>query len=360
MAQNSPLDAPSLRDRVSDIFQVPRPIKKLFDAVPVLTYPANELPERSPEVSKLPCLYIFSTEEDAKVGRPSYNPGCLKYQVSTFSLGLIISSSIAVAKQNNHPSLTLSNLTPTERAPLIFPLHFQTALRMAGFPHTVTPSSNHASPTGSLPFLLPPTSSPLLPAARLPITQEKILTHASKSGYVLRALPTSKRLDNNSRVEAYLAMIDGCIRPAWLHSLYLTPHNRHIVQRLYLEPTSSSWAVQKSIEHTLTTAVQEQLILGTPRGRIDVDDIYARAGLALESFATALAKDDDWWILGGDNDGRPTLVDAALFAYTHLLLDKNMGWKDKRLVRRVERFAPLRQHHDRIMREFYPDVEMEK
>lgn len=102
------------------------------------------------------------------------------------------------------------------------------------------------------------------------------------------------------------------------------------------------------------------MILGTPRGRIDVDDIYARAGLALESFATALAKDDDWWILGGDNDGRPTLVDAALFAYTHLLLDKNMGWKDKRLVRRVERFAPLRQHHDRIMREFYPDVEMEK
>ena len=121
-----------------------------------------------------------------------------------------------------------------------------------------------------------------------------------------------------------------------------------------------------SIEHTLTTAAQEQLILSTPRARIDVDDIYARAALSLDCFATALANEEAMfgegsaWVLGGDDRGNPTLVDAALFAYTHLLLDESMGWKDKRLVRSVERFAPLRRHHDRIMREFYGDVDMKR
>lgn len=91
-----------------------------------------------------------------------------------------------------------------------------------------------------------------------------------------------------------------------------------------------------------------------------MDDIYARAALALDCFATVLADEEDGWVLGGDDDGRPTLVDAALFAYTHLLLDEGMGWKDERLVRSVERFAPLRKHHDRIMREYYADVGMER
>jgi metaxin len=26
-------------------------------------------------------LHVFTTEEDAKNGRPSFNPGCLKWQV---------------------------------------------------------------------------------------------------------------------------------------------------------------------------------------------------------------------------------------------------------------------------------------
>ena len=83
-----------------------------------------------------------------------------------------------------------------------------------------------------------------------------------------------------------------------------------------------------------------------------MDDIYARAASALEAFATVLAQEEDGWVLGGDN-GKPTLIDAALFAYTHLLLDEKMGWKDKRLVRSVARFETLEKHHGRIMREFY-------
>lgn len=112
MAQNEVPNAPSLRDRVSEIFQVPRPIKALFDAVPVITYPANELPERSPEASELPCLYIFSTEEDAEAGKPSFNPGCLKYQAS----GLALEFTLA---QNNYQGCSIR--TSKERLLTPFP-----------------------------------------------------------------------------------------------------------------------------------------------------------------------------------------------------------------------------------------------
>lgn len=67
------------------IFSVPAPIKQLFDQFPLLTYPANELPHRTPQHRNAHVLYIFTTDEDALLGAPSYNPACLKWQVSIHS-----------------------------------------------------------------------------------------------------------------------------------------------------------------------------------------------------------------------------------------------------------------------------------
>jgi metaxin len=77
-------DAPGQRDssRVKDLFSIPAPVKKLFDLVPVVTYPSNPLPSRSPKSSRISSLYIFSTARDAAAGRPSFNPSCLKWQVN--------------------------------------------------------------------------------------------------------------------------------------------------------------------------------------------------------------------------------------------------------------------------------------
>lgn len=67
--------------RVRDFFSVPAPVKTLFNSVPILTYPPNELPQRASKPIRVPVLYIFSTPEDAAAGRPSFNPSCLKWQV---------------------------------------------------------------------------------------------------------------------------------------------------------------------------------------------------------------------------------------------------------------------------------------
>lgn len=65
------------------IFDVPAPIKQLFDKFPLLTYPINHLPQRAPQHRNSPVLHIFTTREGASRGVPSYNPACLKWQVRT-------------------------------------------------------------------------------------------------------------------------------------------------------------------------------------------------------------------------------------------------------------------------------------
>jgi metaxin len=69
-------------NKIQRFFAIPAPVKKVFDKVPFVTYAANELPQRAPRPSKKASLYVFSTEEDAARGNPSYNPSCLKWQVS--------------------------------------------------------------------------------------------------------------------------------------------------------------------------------------------------------------------------------------------------------------------------------------
>lgn len=72
--------------RVREFFSIPTPIKKLFDLVPVVVYPANPLPQRAPKSARIPSLYVFSKGRDAAAGRPSVNPSCLKWQVSLLEL----------------------------------------------------------------------------------------------------------------------------------------------------------------------------------------------------------------------------------------------------------------------------------
>ena len=40
---------------------------------------------RAPKDKSQNVLHVFTTEEEAKSGKPSYNPGCLKWQVWTIA-----------------------------------------------------------------------------------------------------------------------------------------------------------------------------------------------------------------------------------------------------------------------------------
>ena len=95
---------------------------------------------------------------------------------------------------------------------------------------------------------------------------------------------------------------------------------------------------------------------------MDQDGLYEQADEAFEALAVRLGscdedgkdnKDDKVkWLSGRE---RPGLADAALFAYTHLLLDEGMGWTDRRMVEmlRVRERESIVRHRERILEMFF-------
>lgn len=61
--------------------KTPQFIKRVFDKFPLQTYPSNELPQRAAKPKSSHSLYMFTTAQGAEEGRPSFNPGCLRWQV---------------------------------------------------------------------------------------------------------------------------------------------------------------------------------------------------------------------------------------------------------------------------------------
>ncbi|KAK3685452.1 hypothetical protein B0T22DRAFT_537775 [Podospora appendiculata] len=248
---------------------VPRLLQQLFDLVPLATYSANTLPARSPSTTpdQLPTLYVFASDEDARFGAPSFNPSCLKWQ---------------------------------------------TYLKLAGVRFHITPSTNHASPSGALPFLLPARSSPTDSPA--PIPSNKLQHYAFAQGPAPPPELTSLRL------EAYQALLDLPVRNAWLQSLYLEPAHAALLDELYVAPASSSGWIRASLRAQLRRAAEAEILRTSSSATaavVDVDAVYAAALEAFEALAGLLAESETGWFFGA---AQPTLFDASVFAYTHLML----------------------------------------
>ncbi|KAL7939808.1 hypothetical protein V8C35DRAFT_287747 [Trichoderma chlorosporum] len=300
-------------------FAVPAPVRELFKLFPLATLPAESLPERAPEQARArPCLYVFArTPEDARGGRPSFNPQCLKWQ---------------------------------------------TFLRIAGVDVHLVPSNNHASPSGALPFLLPPTAS------SSSSTSEKDSTTSHSSNAVTR--PTTVPLtgakihryakDNSpretfpdsppSRTEAYEALLSQSLRPAWLYALYLHENNTPLLKSLYLPPSPILYLPSL---HALRAAATDEILKTTRRPVVDPRRLLVDAADALRSLSALLAGDD--WFFG---QPAPGLFDAQVFAYTHLILDEAFGWADDySLARSLVEFDNLVGHRRRLYERCWPEAE---
>ncbi|TVY43727.1 Metaxin [Lachnellula subtilissima] len=280
--------------KIRHFFSIPAPVKVLFDKVPVLTYPPNDLPQRAPKPARIPSLYVFIKKEDAAAGRPSYNPSCLKWQ---------------------------------------------TFLNFADINHRLMPSSNHASPSGVLPFLLPPSKTPQ--EAPTPITSNKLVKYVEEQGKTVEE-------SSSMRYEAYQSLIDHRIRDAWvsIHPLPRALNFSAVAYHLYVSPTSSNPLVRASISHQLRSAAEAELLKHT--AIIDTDDLYSEADKAFEALSILLGEDS--WFFG---TSQPTLFDASIFAYTQLLLDDELGWQEKKLCRALRRRANLVQHRERLLVRYF-------
>jgi metaxin len=283
-----------------DLLAVPAVVKQVFAKFPLQTYAPNALPTRSPKHREQHTLYTWTTtEEEAAAAQgqsPSFNPTCLKWQ---------------------------------------------TYLLFRGISFRTQPSSNHASPTGSLPFILPANST-------TPIASSKLETWAHTYGDSSRIPHDGKQQD--SRQQVYSSLLDHAVRRAWLYLLYLDRDNfHHVARRLYVTPCSSNTLVSLAISHQLRKAAGSELLKPTPV--VKARQILDEAVDAFAALSTLLGEDE--WFFG---HSQPALFDASVFAYTHLLLDESMGWRNNLLAVELAGFGNLMRHRDRILSSYYHHV----
>lgn len=84
---------------------------------------------------------------------------------------------------------------------------------------------------------------------------------------------------------------------------------------------------------------------------INAQDLYEQAEEAFAALEMALSNDK--WFFGAT---KPSLFDASVFAYTHLLLDDSLGngWVDTRLRDAVRSRKNLVSHRERILTSYFP------
>ncbi|KAF2646066.1 hypothetical protein P280DRAFT_414997, partial [Massarina eburnea CBS 473.64] len=300
-----------------NFFAVPTPIKQLFDRFPLLTYPSNELPLRAPALHRRSAniLYIFATGAGDR--ELSFNPGCLKWQ---------------------------------------------TYMTFCGVPFRVERSNNHASPSGTLPFLKPAEREDevggkkeveYVTSAKLQRWCREECERSAKDGGEGKSRAGMGmgvvEEPGDFRYEAYLSLIDLRIRRAWLYTIYLSPTSlRTPSEPLYILPTSTNPLVRLSTASSLRTAASAEILKHS--AVVNATHILAEAEEAFRALEMLLGDND--WFFGAR---RPGLFDAAVFAYTHLLLDDGFagGWADTRLCDSVRGRRGLVAHRERVWRGYF-------
>jgi metaxin len=131
-----------------------------------------------------------------------------------------------------------------------------------------------------------------------------------------------------------------------LYMLYLDEDNfKAVAQRLYVNPSTTSSLVRTALAFQLQQAARDELLKTS--SYIDVAALEGDAQNAFEALSTLLAEDEHFF--GRPNPG---LFDATVFAYTHLILDEDMGWKHNRLAQLLRQHTNLVQHRERLLRFF--------
>lgn len=109
-----------------------------------------------------------------------------------------------------------------------------------------------------------------------------------------------------------------------------------------MDPTTTNPLVRAALAFELRQAAQTELLKTSQY--VDASALEAEAGEAFEALSTLLG--DDQHFFARPNPG---LFDASVFAYTHLVLDDKMGWKQNRLGQLLKQHTNLVQHRERLL-----------
>ncbi|KAK6513332.1 hypothetical protein TWF281_004963 [Arthrobotrys megalospora] len=306
------------QDGSSSIFRAPQFIRRLFDHFPLITYPVDPPPMSAQELamttrqlqafhsSGVNTLYIFTEDSDSDQVA-SFNPACLKWQ---------------------------------------------TYLKIRGINFTTIPSNNHASPSGSLPFLTvsPPSSS----SSERQRIQRTVIPVAKLAQWVEDNAPgTVNTVDTEGAdYRAFLSLVEGAVRDAWLYALYIDPINLSNITIPKYTSTTPLWPITHFLGNQMRQAAIDSIKKSTssestlPTG----EEIYTKANEAFSALSTLLNSTGNTWFFGADEAG---MFDASVFAYTYLILSLEISGSGEVLVESLYKFKNLVEHSERIRRRWF-------
>lgn len=146
------------------------------------------------------------------------------------------------------------------------------------------------------------------------------------------------------QIAAFLALVEGAVRDAYLYALYLEPTNfLRLAAPLYTRISSSVGLVQIALSHELRAAAETELRKSRPGGVIVADEIYADAAAAWKALDTLLG--DDEWFFGAQ---QPGMLDATVFAFAHLVRKWAWDETERRVQTPLETCKRLMAHEERL------------
>ncbi|BFZ62814.1 hypothetical protein YB2330_003924 [Saitoella coloradoensis] len=202
----------------------------------------------------------------------------------------------------DHPTLYIYSSSPHSPSFDAECLKWQTALLLAGVPFNAVSSNRHASPTSTLPFLNESLSGPLIHSSGI---HTWIQNHPSAN---LSAYTDEK---TQADASAFTSLIESKIHNAWIYTCFLEPKNYEAVA-LPRYTKATAWPVNLWVGRQIREEKRAEI---EARRTVNGEEIYADAAAAFAAIAAALG-DDDWFFASRE----PTLLDATLFTYTHLIL----------------------------------------
>lgn len=132
-----------------------------------------------------------------------------------------------------------------------------------------------------------------------------------------------------------------------LYAMYLSPANfASIARPLYVDPSSSNYFVRSLLSYQLRSAAESELL--KQMTIIDADAIYRESDKAFEALSELLGDDENFF-----GEKVPGLFDASVFAYTHVLLDERIDWKDGRMQEGLRRCQNLVAHREKILKAYF-------
>ena len=162
------------------------------------------------------------------------------------------------------------------------------------------------------------------------------------------ASQTGQDFSQTLEEQAHNSLLDHSVRNLWLYTLYLDDANfANVARPWYIDMATTNVTVRLVLEVQLKEAASKELLKSMTV--ISEDCLLEQATNAFRALSVFLGVNRNF-----SRETRPGLLDAAVFAYTHLLLRDDIEWRNRNMLEALRSHHNLVRHRNDILETYFP------